>query len=49
MAGKKKTTIKKVTPTSGKPEIEKRYKDELPPQGSAKYKAYVMQGLIKEK
>ena len=29
MAGKKKTTIKKVTPTSGKPEIEKRYKDVL--------------------
>jgi hypothetical protein len=48
MAGKKKT-IKKATSTSDKPEIEERYKDELPPPGSAKYKAYVMQGLIKEK
>ena len=46
MAEKKKTAVRKEAP---KPGIEDRYKKKLPPPGSAKYKAYVMQGLIKEK
>ena len=44
---KPKVTIKKSD--SSAPKIEDRYKKELPPKDSAKYKAYVMQGLIKEK
>jgi len=46
MAEKKKPATKKSTP---KPEIEDRYKKELPPKWTAKYKAMVMAGLIKEK
>ena len=45
MAEKKKAA-KKDTP---KPGIEDRYKKELPPKWTAKYKAMVMAGLIKEK
>ena len=44
---KPKVTVKKSD--SSAPKIEDRYKKELPPKGSAKYKSYVMQGLIKEK
>ena len=42
----------KITPKSAGsyvPKIEDRYKKELPPKDSAKYKAYVLQGLIKQK
>jgi hypothetical protein len=46
MAEKKKPATKKSTP---EPEIEDRYKKELPPKWTAKYKAMVMAGLIKEK
>jgi hypothetical protein len=46
MAEKKKPAMKKAAP---KPEIEDRYKKELPPKWTAKYKAMVMAGLIKDK
>jgi|TARA_R100000687_G_scaffold69208_1_gene58539 hypothetical protein len=46
MAEKKKAAAKKDT---SKPGIEDRYKKELPPKWTAKYKAMVMAGLIKEK
>jgi hypothetical protein len=46
MAGKKKAAVKKEAP---KPGIEDRYKKELPPRWSAKYKAMIMAGLIKDK
>lgn len=44
---KPKATTKKSG--SSAPKIEDRYKKELPPIGSAKYKSYVLQGLIKAK
>ena len=44
---KPKITVKSASSSATK--IEDRYRKELPPKGSAKYKAYVMQGLIKEK
>ena len=46
MAEKKKPATKKSTPEPG---IEDRYKKELPPKWTAKYKAMVMAGLIKDK
>jgi hypothetical protein len=45
---KKKGASTKEAPV-WKPKIEDRYKKELPPKDSAKYKAMVLQGLIKEK
>ena len=49
MAAAKKKEDSKKAASVWKPKIEDRYKKELPPEDSAKYKAYVMQGLIKPK
>ena len=47
----KKSSAKKASSekASDQPEIEDRYKKELPPPWTAKYKAMVMSGLIKVK
>jgi|TARA_R100000084_G_C4653677_1_gene151437 hypothetical protein len=49
MAQSKKKEAPKKGASVWKPQIESRYKKELPPVGSAKHKSYVMQGLIKQK